>query len=126
MASCFFCPDCWKEIDALATICPHCGYTILEYESLSYEVKLIRALRHPIRENRMMAIRLLGELRSKAALSSLAAILETEEDFYVIRVIIVALEKIGNEESRDMIRSLKTHKSRLARKAATQALPEIS
>lgn len=118
MASHFFCPNCWKEIDARAIVCPHCKYDTAEFASLPFEEKLIYTLRHPVRENRMMAIRLLGEMRSKAALSSFAAMLETEEDFYVIRVIIVALEKIGNEESRDMIRRLKTHTSRLVRKAA--------
>ena len=74
----------------------------------------------------MMAIRLLGELRSKAALPSFAAILETEEDYYVITVIILALDKIGTEESTNMIRRLKTHKSRLVRKTATEVLSEIS
>jgi HEAT repeat protein len=126
MVSHFFCPNCWKEIDGRATVCPHCEYDISEYTKLSYEEKLINALRQPIRENRMMAIRLLGELRSKAALAPFAAILETEEDFYVITIIILALDKIGNEESRNMIQRLKTHKSRLVRKAATKVMSEIS
>ena len=126
MASCFFCPNCWKEIAGRATVCPNCESDIFEYTNLSYEEKLISALRHPIREYRMMAIRFLGELQCKAALPAFAAILETEEDFYVIVVIILALDKIGSEESRNMIRRLKTHKSRLVRKTATQVLPEIS
>lgn len=126
MASCFFCPNCWKEIDGKTIICSYCEYDISEYTKLSYEEKLINALRHPVRENRMMAIRLLGELRSTAALPSFAEILETEDDYYVITVIILALNKIGNEECGKMIRRLKTHKSRLVRKTATEALSEIS
>jgi len=126
MVSHFFCPHCWKDTDGRAIVCPHCEYDISEYTKLSYEEKLINALRQPIRENRMMAIRLLGELRSKAALAPFAAILETEEDFYVITIIILALDKIGNEESRNMIQRLKTHKSRLVRKAATKVMSEIS
>lgn len=126
MAPCFFCPHCWKEIGGQTNVCPHCEWNILGYTKLSYEEKLINALRHPVRENRMMAIRLLGDLQSKAALPSLAAILETEEDFYVITVIIHALRKIDSEESRNMIRHLKTHKSRLVRKTANEVLSEIS
>ncbi len=102
-------------------ICPHCGYAISEYESLSYEKKLICALKHPVRENRMMAIQILGELQSHAALSYFADILETEEDFYIIREIIQALNKIGGEESKELIRRLKTHKSKLIRNMAKRS-----
>ena len=108
-----------------ADLCPHCGYAISEYESLSYEKKLICALKHPVRENRMMAIQMLGELQSHAALPIFASILETEEDFYVIREIILALDKIGIVEGKNMIRRLKTHKSKLVRKTA-QILHDIS
>jgi HEAT repeat protein len=118
MAACFFCPDCWIEIAVGTKTCPHCGYVIAEYESLSYEKKLIRALRHPVRENRMMAIQVLGELRSRAALPMFASVLKIEEDFYVTREIILALEKIGGTESKKIIRRLKTHKSKLIRSAA--------
>ena len=101
-----------------ADLCPHCGYAISEYESLSYEKKLICALKHIVRENRMMAIQMLGELQSHAALPYFADILETEEDFYVIREITHALNKIGGEESKKLIRRLKTHKSKLIRSMA--------
>jgi len=114
----FFCPDCWKEIDERTTVCPHCEYDISEYANLSYERKLICALRHPIRENRMMAIQLLGETHSHMALPYFAAILETEEDFYIIREILYSLEKIGNTESRNIIRRLRTHKSKMVRETA--------
>jgi HEAT repeat protein len=116
----YFCPDCWKEIDECTTVCPHCKYDISEYGNLSYEGKLICALRHPIRENRMMAIQLLGEMHSHMALPYFAAILETEEDYFVIREIIYSLERIGNTEGKNIIRRLRTHKSKLVRKIAKQ------
>lgn len=104
--------------------CPHCGYDISEYASLPYEEKLIYTLRHPIRENEMMAIQLLGELQSEEAVPVFASILETEKDFYVIREIILSLDKIGNTESKNLILNLKTHKSRLVRRVAAQMLSD--
>lgn len=119
-----FCPNCWKEITKEANACPHCGYVIAEYESLSYEKKLINALHHPVRENRMMAIQVLGELHSRDALPIFASILETEEDYYVIRQIMLALEKIGGTESKKMLLHLQTHKSKLIRSAAKRIYSE--
>src|SRR5512135_1720063 len=80
----YYCPHCWKEIEAGAIQCPHCLYALADHERLSYEEKLLRALGHPIRENRMLAIQLLGELRSTAALPAFEAILRAEEDPYVV------------------------------------------
>ena len=116
----FFCPHCWKEINAQADQCPYCAYNLKEYKNLSFEEKLINALGHPVRENRMMAIQVLGELRSRKALPVFASILETEEDFYVIREIMLALEKIGGAESKKMLLCLKTHKSKLIRNLAAR------
>ena len=117
-----FCPDCWKEIGERTTVCPHCRYDISRYANLSYERKLIGALRYPVRENRMMAIQSLGEMYSRVALPYFAAILETEEDFFVIREILYSLEKIGNTESRNIIRRLMTHKSKMVRETAKRLI----
>ena len=95
-----YCPNCWKEIAAGDTEFAHCSYRVEEDNALSYEAKLIRALRHPVRENRMTAIQLLGELRSTSALPAFASILEKEDDFYVIREIAQALGRIETRESR--------------------------
>jgi len=126
MVACFYCPTCWKEINRDTVKCPHCRYDLAAYAALSYEDKLIYALRHPIRENRMMAIQLLGEMQSHKALTSFASTLEKEQDFYVIREIIRSLDKIGTKESRNMIRRLHTHRSKLVRKAVEQTMPDMS
>jgi len=120
MTTRFFCPNCWREIDERAVRCPYCEYDISEFASLSYEEKLIYTLRHPIRENRMMAIQSLGELESEEAVPVFASILETEKDFYVIREIILSLAKIGNKEGKSLIRRMRVHKSKLVRKIAEQ------
>lgn len=119
----FFCPQCWTEISESAGGCPHCGYDLSSYERLSYEEKLILSLKHPIRENRMMAIQLLGNLKSEKAVVALECMLESEEDFYVLRETIHALAGIGGAESMRIIRGLRNHPSRLVRIAAGREAP---
>jgi HEAT repeat protein len=63
----------------------------------------------------MLAIQLLGDMRSIAALPKFESVLKTEEDLYVVREIINVLLKIGNQQSRELIQELSTHKSRLVR-----------
>jgi HEAT repeat protein len=114
----FFCPHCWKEIGDHADRCAHCGYDLEKYRNLSYEKKLVNALHHPIRENRMMAAQLLGEIKSKEALAAFKEIIETQDDYYFIKEILLALKKIGGAESRALIERIKSHQSKLIRRAA--------
>jgi len=103
-------------MDQKSRQCPQCGYDLSTYEKLSYEEKLILALKHPIRENRMIAVQVLGKLHSRAAIPIFATLLQTEEDFYIIREIVHALARIGNVQSRKMIQKLKDHPSGLVRR----------
>lgn len=112
----FYCPNCWNEVAEGTRICPYCGFDLSSYDILSYEEKLLLSLKHPIRENRMIAIQLLGKLKSRAALPVFESILDSERDFYVIREIIFALIKIDDEKSRALLSKLKRHKSTLIRK----------
>jgi len=98
-----FCPECWKETEPQNIKCAHCGCNISQHDNLSYEENLLAALRHPIRENRMLAIQLLGDLRSQPALPLFRSMLETERDFCVVREIAWSLAKIGSAESEDII-----------------------
>jgi HEAT repeat protein len=120
----FFCPQCWEKIPGSVLECPHCRYDLSGYERLSYEEKLVLALRHPLRENRLMAIRLLGELKSQMALALFESMLKTEEDFFVVREVIYSLTKIGNENERNrqIIQALRDHPSRLVRILAEEVL----
>ena len=122
MARRFFCPGCWMEIGEKTNRCPHCGYALKDFQELSYEQKLLMALHHPIRENRMMAIRILGDLASQAAVPALGDLLECEKDFYVIREIIRSLLKIGGTESIQRIEWLQGHPSEMVRKLVNMAL----
>ncbi len=122
MPSHFFCPHCWKEINAQTDSCEYCGYDLKEYKNLSYEVKLINALSHPVRENRMMASQVLGDIKSKNAIPVFKEIVETSDDYYLIKEILLALKKIGGSESKNVISHLQTHKSNLVSRAAKNLL----
>lgn len=122
MSSHFFCPNCWNEIKAQIDQCNYCGYDLKKYENLSYEKRLINALHHPIRENRMMAAQVLGEMKSIDAISAFKEIIETSDDYYLIREILLALKKIGSPESKDIISQLRAHKSSLVSRAAKNLL----
>lgn len=116
----FFCPGCWTEIQGSDFVCPACGFNLSDYARLPYEEKLILALSHALRENRMMAIRLLGDLRSKRAVDAFEAILKTEEDFYIVRELVRSLRKIGSARSGRILEGLRNHPSRLVQGVATE------
>ncbi|MCU0583419.1 MAG: HEAT repeat domain-containing protein [Syntrophales bacterium] len=122
MAAHFFCPGCWREIGKSERRCPDCGYVLEDFQGLPYEGKLIRALDHPVRENRMMAIRILGDLKAQAALPAFEKVLERETDYYVIREVVVALHKIGTTAAIRRIESLRGHPSTMVRKLVKMVL----
>lgn len=103
-------------------MCPRCGYDLSDYQALPYETKLLLALKHPVREYRMLAIYVLGEMRSRAAVPALKSIVdgEGEEDYYTIREVIHSLGRIDTEESRELIERCRSHKSRLIRADAEE------
>jgi hypothetical protein len=96
----YFCPKCWREVEPDAGKCVSCGYDTAEYSLLPYEQKLLMALGHPIQDNRMLAVQLLGELKSSAALPCFKYMLDVEGDFYILREVLNALAKLGSTESR--------------------------
>jgi HEAT repeat protein len=64
----------------------------------------------------MIAIQILGDLRSKTAVPFLASLLEKEDDYYIIREVVLSSRKIGNEERMNMIQKLKNHPSELVKR----------
>ena len=86
-----YCPICWIETGPDDSVCPGCGFRMAAFDSLGYEGKLLLALKHPIPENRMLAIQLLGELKSRPAVPAFATNIEEEEDPYVLRAIACTL-----------------------------------
>jgi HEAT repeat protein len=63
----------------------------------------------------MIAIQLLGELRSVSAIPAFREMIQTEPDFYTVREIVRSLRKIGGKDAEDVLSSLRNHESRMIR-----------
>lgn len=91
-------------------------------QSVEYADKLIEALEHPIRETRMTAIEILGRMRHAPAVDKLGAMLELEDDFYVMREILRALWRIDTPPSRMLLERARHHASSLVRQTVEELL----
>lgn len=118
----YFCPNCWQDVEDKAARCPHCGYELAEYDRLSYEDKLLMALEHPVRENRMIAIVALGRLGSRKAVPLLRHIAMATDDFHEAQAVAEALALIGGADSEAVLRAMTRHPSRLVRELAERTL----
>jgi len=119
----FFCPYCWKEVPAEVSVCPYCGADLQEFSKLSYEEKLLHALNHPVRESRLLAIRLLGQLGSHKALPHFERLLWAEMDVYVVQEVLLALARLATDESHALLTDAATrHPLPLVRHWAQQLL----
>jgi len=124
MAIHYYCPNCWKEINDKILVCPHCGHDLNQHQSFTYVEKLIHAIHHPIPEKRMMAAQLLGDMGCKEALPVFAEILKKENDYYFIREIILAIDKIDNKAGIAILLALRGHSSFLVKKLVDEIMQE--
>jgi HEAT repeat protein len=120
-----YCPNCWIQTEPDDQACPGCGFRMAAFDSLGYQGKLLLALKHPVREHRMLAIQLLGEIKSQSAVTAFGTIIEQEEDTYVLREIALALACIGGAASRGLLERLASQPSVIARRAAEDALGSL-
>lgn len=121
-----FCPQCWIETEDTEESCPACGYELQCFEMLPYEKKLIMALKHPVIQNRMMAIELLGQLKSEGALCEFERMLQQEDEYYQLREVLYALARIDTPRSRTLIVQASRHESMLIRNLAANLVARFS
>jgi len=114
----YFCPSCWRKVDEGAWRCPGCGSNLPEFSTLPYEEKLLLALNHPVREHRLMAVRLLGRIRSRRAAPLMQEMLNAEHDFYLLREVLEALAGIGTTDALKALDAARRHCSVLVRRHA--------
>lgn len=115
----YYCPACWHEIAGTETHCPNCGFELAQDQALSFEEKLLRSLEHPVAEKRLLAIQILGDLGSQAALPGLENLLEKEtKDIYALRETLVALSKIQGPRSRALLQKATQHPFQIIRQLA--------
>lgn len=120
MVTTHFCPRCWFSDTRPFEHCPCCGHDLLSEKDETYEERLISALSHPIREQQMIAIEILGRLRYHKAVPRIAKLLETERDYYLIRECILALRAMGGVESERILVSLAMHPSPMVRELVSE------
>ncbi|WP_339945551.1 HEAT repeat domain-containing protein [Thermodesulfovibrio sp.] len=106
----FFCPSCWRGIPDFVIICPYCQYDLKSYQSLSYEEKLIHALKHPVKEIRRTIIYIIGLKRLEKAVSELERMIDEEEDPIILMEIANALRKIRSRKAKEVLDKMKSHK----------------
>ena len=120
----YFCPDCWHEADPVAIRCGRCGTDLTEHLRLPYEQKLLQAVRHPVREARLLAIQLLGQLRSEEALPEWERLLADEADCDLLFEVVHALAELSSHESQVVLRIAARHPSMPVAETAKRILQE--
>ena len=119
----YYCPACWCEIAETQSHCLACGFELVQDKALTFEEKLLRTMEHPVAEKRYLAIQILGELGSQAALPGLEKLLDTEvNDIYALRETLAALSKIQGPRSRELLQKASRHPYPLIRQLAERFL----
>lgn len=118
----YYCPSCWAEIASQTEMCPACGADIRDFAGESYELKLIRALRHPEPTVPLRAATILGELQSKAAVPALIETATRTEDPYLQEAAVKALGALSDEAAAPCLERLSREGALRVRIAARHAL----
>lgn len=77
---------------------------------MDYNQKLIRALKHPIKEIRRTTVFIIGEKKLKEALEALERLANEEEDPMILIEIAKALVKINSEKSDQILKKMRYHR----------------
>jgi HEAT repeat protein len=117
----WFCATCWAALPSGTAPCPRCGAErALDRED--YEQLLIRALKHPLHDRRLIAATVLGDRRSTIAVASLIEAMTQRADPYLGAEAARALAKIGDPAGLAAVRTAAREASAIVREAARRAL----
>jgi HEAT repeat protein len=116
----WFCPDCLADVDPEAERCPSCGAPT-DTDDRTYEQKLVRALDHHLSDRRLLAGRILGDLRSRAAVPRLAEAAMDPTDLYFAAEAARSLALI--DPKHPVVRRMRDSVPVLARAAVREVLP---
>ena len=121
-----FCPICWNDIPAEATICPTCGASLLE--TLDFTDKLIAALRHRESTRAGLAIDVLTHWQPEPrAVEPLCDLIDHATDAGILKQAALGLGRLRDQRAVPALSRLLLNESRafVARQAAAQALGQI-
>ena len=119
-----FCLCCWSPLNGQERICPACGCDLTFFSRLSIEEKYILALGHPVVDNKMIAVSMLGKSGSQRAIPRLEKILwSPETDYYLLAEVLNALASIRNPKCLELIQmAAEKHPNRLISEKAGDVL----
>jgi hypothetical protein len=119
----WYCPDCFAEVEQQNGDCPRCGAD-LGSPAGDFEEQLIRALRHPLPDRRLLAAQILGQRGARGAIPSLIEITEQADDPYLVAEATVALARIGDPAGLAVVDRMARAGPAVARAAARTARRE--
>jgi HEAT repeat protein len=117
----WFCPSCFAELPETVGTCLQCGADLLEW-SRDFEAALVRALRHPLHDRRLLAAHVLGRRRAVTAVPALISVAKDSSDPYLAAEATRALVAIGTADGLAVARRLAIDGPVVARVAAREAL----
>ena len=117
----WYCPDCFAEVEEQTERCPRCGADLTD-PNFDFEEQLIRALRHPLPDRRLLAAQVLGQRHAHGAVPHLIGIVRESDDPYLVAEATVALARIGDPAGLAVVERVARHGPVVARAAASAAL----
>lgn len=116
----WYCPDCFAEVERHCLRCPRCGVD-LTHRTRDFEGDLIKALRHPLADRRLLAAQILGVRRSRRAVAALIDA-AANNDPYLAAEAVTALGLIGDPDGLEVVRRAAELGPAVPRAAARRAL----
>ena len=122
----YYCPNCWSELVEGETVCPACGFEVVEFDAYSFEEKLLAALHHSVPERRNMAAQILGNRASQRGLIEFEKIIDSGEiDYFFLRAILLATVKIEHPNRLIILHKASRHSSDLVANLARDLLAKL-
>jgi len=102
-----FCWHCYAQNERPDGLCARCGEEIAEPADTTFDDRLLWALRHPIPERRMVAVRALARRRAGRAREPLHELATRADDPYLAAAALEALVELdGIEPHRALVAGL--------------------
>jgi len=117
----WYCPDCFAEVAPDAARCPRCDADLSEPDG-DFEQRLIRALRHPLSDRRLLAAQILGARQARRAVPPLIEAAQQPHDPYLAAEAVTALARIGDPAGLAVVDRLARDGPVVPRAAARAAL----
>jgi len=103
----YFCWHCYGENRSESGQCEHCQHEIASPQGTTFEDRLIWALRHPLTERRMVAVRAIGTRRLTRARQELRTLVSDQDPYLAAAALEALVEMDGREAHHDLVDQLR-------------------